>query len=67
MESARRLLARVTAARTGRREASAAKRLAAGQAGRLAGGFGQMQLVVADEADPIDAEARLAQRQLGRS
>jgi hypothetical protein len=31
----------------------------------LAGGFGEVQLVVADEADAIAAEARLAQRRLG--
>ena len=54
------------AARTSRRVAGAAERLAAGRAGRLAGGFGQVQLVVADEAHAIEAEARLAQRRLGR-
>ena len=53
-------LARPPAARAGSCEARAAERPAAGRAGRLASGFGQVQLVVADEADPIEAEARLA-------
>lgn len=69
MESARQRrvrLARVTAARAGRREARAAERLAAGRAGSPASGVSQVKLVVTDEADPIEAEARLAQRQLGR-
>src|SRR5215467_267940 len=47
-----------------RREAGAAKRLAACNTGRLAGGVCQVQPVIADEPDAIAAESSLAQRRL---
>jgi hypothetical protein len=42
--------------------AGAAKGLAAGTAGRLTGGFDEVQLVVAYETHPIEAESGLAGR-----
>src|SRR6516225_9291866 len=61
----RRLRRACPATRAGR-EAGTAEQFAAAPAGSLPSGVGQVQLVVANEADPIAAEARLAERRLGR-
>src|SRR5712691_13279299 len=46
--------------------AGAAPSPAAGRARRLAGGLGQMQLLVADQADPIETRPPVAGRRLGQ-
>src|SRR5437867_3990208 len=53
------------AARAGRRVAGPAEGLATGRARTLAGRLGQVQLVVAHEADAVEAKTRLAQRRRG--
>jgi hypothetical protein len=59
-------LYRSTTTRAGRGMAGAARHFAACWAGCLAGGFGQVQFLVADQAHPIQTQPPVAGRWFGQ-
>src|SRR5262249_23723521 len=64
LRSLRRHGACLATARARRREAGATEGFAAGRARRLSHGLGQVQRVVANQANPTSTESRFAQRRL---